>query len=107
MPERHSSSMDHDAGIATDQATKVKPPRMYQVFLLNDDYTPMDFVIWVLQSVFHKDLAEATRLMLDVHRKGQGLCGVFTYDIARTKVYQVKRLAKKEGHPLECLMEEA
>lgn len=73
--------------------------------MLNDDYTPMDFVIFVLQSVFHKPYGESVRLMLDVHKKGKGHCGVFPYDIARTKVYQVHALAEEHGHPLQCLIE--
>jgi ATP-dependent Clp protease adaptor protein ClpS len=75
------------------------------VLLLNDDYTPMEFVVWVLQIVFHKDQEESTRLMLDVHTTGKGLCGVFTYDVARTKAYQVEKLAQEHEHPLQCQLE--
>ena len=78
---------------------------MYRVVLLNDDYTPMEFVVWVLQVVFHKGQEEATRLMLDVHMKGKGVCGVFTLDVARTKAQQVERLARKHDHPLQTELE--
>ena len=78
---------------------------MYGVVLLNDDYTPMEFVVWVLRVVFHKEQAEATRLMLDVHTKGKGLCGVFTYDVARSKAVQVEGLAAKHDYPLKCRLE--
>ncbi|MFO1519554.1 MAG: ATP-dependent Clp protease adapter ClpS [bacterium] len=107
MSEEKHWQDDEDSGIQTitEEKQEVKKPNLYRVILLNDDYTPMDFVVWVLQSVFHKPQEEATRLMLDVHQKGQGLCGVFTYDVAQTKVYQVKSLAQKYGHPLECIME--
>ncbi len=104
------STHEEDGGeggfqVLTEKRTQVKKPNLYRVLLINDDYTPMDFVIWILQTVFHKATAEATRLMWDVHTKGQGLCGIFTYDIAQTKVYEVKSLAKKHEHPLECVME--
>ncbi|RMD83960.1 MAG: ATP-dependent Clp protease adapter ClpS, partial [Candidatus Dadabacteria bacterium] len=80
-------------------------PRMYRVVLLNDDYTPMDFVVWVLRCVFHKPHDEATRLMLEVHTRGRGVCGVYTYDVARTKAKQVETLAAKHEHPLRCDVE--
>ncbi len=78
---------------------------MYGVSLLNDDYTPMEFVVWVLRVVFHKDESEATRLMLDVHTKGKGLCGIFSYDVARTKAAQVETLASKHDHPLKTQLD--
>lgn len=90
-----------------EEATVLKPPSMYRVILLNDDFTPMDFVIFVLQEYFHKDTEAATRIMLKVHREGKGVCGVFPKDIASTKVEQVVRHARQEGHPLQCTMEEA
>ena len=96
---------EEDGQVTTEHSHEVKEPSMYRVVLLNDDYTPMEFVVWILQTVFHKPLEEATRLMLDVHTKGQGLCGTYTFDVARTKVFQSKSLAKEHGHPLECLME--
>lgn len=79
---------------------------MYRVFLHNDDYSTMDFVIEVLISIFHKPAADATRIMLDVHKKGMGICGVYTYDIAVTRVARVHQLAKKREFPLKCSLEE-
>src|SRR4029453_10338668 len=92
--------------IATEEKVKTKPPPLYRVVLVNDDYTPMDFVVWILKTVFHKPEQEAILLMLDVHRKGRGICGGFPYDVAQTKVVQGKAIAKKHEHPLECTMEE-
>ncbi len=93
----------------TNVATKAKPqtkkPSMYKVFLMNDDYTPMEFVIMVLEAVFNKSREEATRIMLHVHQKGLGLCGVYTYEIAETKVAQVMSAARQAQHPLQCTME--
>ena len=80
---------------------------MYRVFLHNDDYSTMDFVIEVLISIFHRPAADATRIMLDVHKKGKGVCGVYTYDIAVTRVARVHQLAKKREFPLKCSLEEA
>ena len=94
-----------EGGAGTDQ--EIREPRLYRVVLLNDDYTTMDFVIEVLVTVFHKPAAEATKIMLDVHRCGKGTCGVFTYDIAATKVSLVHRLARKREFPLRCSLEEA
>ena len=91
-----------------DEAESIlKPPPMYKVILLNDDYTPMDFVIHILQEYFHKDRETAVRIMLKVHHEGQGVCGVYSKDIASTKVDQVLKHARKDGHPLQCTMEEA
>jgi len=106
--DKKAERPEDESGIQTitEEEVEVKRPHLYKVLLLNDDYTPMDFVVWVLQKVFHKTLAVATRLMLDVHRKGKGLAGVFPFDIARTKVFQVKTLAQKYEHPLECIMED-
>jgi len=78
---------------------------MYGVVLLNDDYTPMEFVVWILRVVFHKSQDEATRLMLQVHNLGRGVCGVFTYDVARSKAVQVEALARKHEHPLQARLE--
>ncbi len=89
------------------EETVLKPPPMYKVVLLNDDFTPMDFVIFILQEYFHKDTETATRIMLKVHHEGKGVCGIFPRDIASTKVKQVIRHARQEGHPLQCTMEEA
>jgi ATP-dependent Clp protease adaptor protein ClpS len=84
----------------------VKPPPLYQVALLNDDYTPMEFVVAVIQEYFNKDRETATQIMLSVHRHGKGVCGVFSKDIACTKVEFVLTHARKAGHPLQCVMEE-
>ncbi len=89
------------------EETVLQPPPMYKVILLNDDFTPMDFVIFILQEYFHKDIQTATRIMLKVHHEGKGVCGIFPRDIASTKVKQVIRHARQEGHPLQCTMEEA
>lgn len=86
---------------------RLQEPRLYRVVLHNDDYTTMDFVIDVLISVFHKPAAEAMQIMLDVHKKGKGICGVYTYDIAATKVAQVHELAMRRELPLKCSLEEA
>ena len=89
------------------EETKLKPPQLYRVILLNDDYTPMEFVILVLESFFNKSSEEATRIMLHVHQKGVGVCGVFTYEVAETKVQQVMDLARQHQHPLQCTLEKA
>jgi ATP-dependent Clp protease adaptor protein ClpS len=86
---------------------EIDEPPMYKVVLHNDDYTTMEFVVDVLQTVFHKPPAEAARIMLTVHRNGHGVCGVFTREVAETKVEMVGHLAKKNGFPLRCTMEEA
>lgn len=80
-------------------------PPMYKVFLLNDDYTTMDFVVEILRAVFHKPLQEATRIMLSVHQNGMGLCGVYSYEVAETKVNTVHMLAREHEFPLKCAME--
>ncbi|WP_153100897.1 ATP-dependent Clp protease adapter ClpS [Paraburkholderia hayleyella] len=89
------------------QTRKLKPPSMYRVVLLNDDFTPMEFVVMIVQEYFSKDRETATQIMLKVHREGRGVCGVYTRDIASTKVEQVVTHARQAGHPLQCLMEEA
>ena len=86
---------------------EIKEPKLYRVILHNDNYTTMDFVIEILISIFHKPAAEATRIMLDVHKKGKGICGVYQYDIAATKVAQVHTLANRREFPLKCSLEEA
>ena len=88
------------------QRSKLQPPKMYKVLLLNDDYTPMDFVIDVLQRFFSLDTEQATRIMLKVHNEGRGVCGVFPRDIAATKVERVSAYARQNQHPLACVMEE-
>lgn len=92
-------------GTATKARQKVKRPSMYRVLLLNDDYTPMEFVVMVLQKVFHKSQDDATRIMLHVHTQGIGECGVYPYEVAETKVTQVMDLARRNQHPLQCVME--
>jgi ATP-dependent Clp protease adaptor protein ClpS len=91
--------------VITRTRTQTKKPSMYRVLLLNDDYTPMDFVINVLRKYFNKGPEEATRIMLHVHQHGVGECGVFTYEVAETKVTQVMDYARKHQHPLQCIME--
>jgi ATP-dependent Clp protease adaptor protein ClpS len=86
--------------------TRLKPPPMYKVMLLNDDFTPMDFVVEVLQQFFSKSREQATQIMLKIHNEGSGLCGVFPRDIAETKVNQVMTFAQEHQHPLQCVMEE-
>ena len=88
-------------------AAKTKKPSLYRVLLLNDDYTPMEFVVFILERFFGKGREEATRLMLQVHQKGIGTCGVYAFDIAETKVVQVMDCAKENEHPLQCRMEKA
>ena len=86
---------------------KVKPPKLYKVVLLNDDYTPMEFVVELLEKFFHMPHAKATDIMLQVHHHGKGVCGIFTHEIAETKVTQVNQYSKSNQHPLMCIMEEA
>jgi len=88
------------------EKAKVKPPPLYKVLLLNDDYTPMDFVVVVLQTVFALSREKATQVMLQVHREGMGVCGTFTREVAAAKVDQVIDIARKHQHPLQCTMEE-
>ncbi|GGK29960.1 hypothetical protein GCM10011322_15590 [Salinarimonas ramus] len=91
--------------IITRTKPRTKKPNLYRVLLLNDDYTPMEFVIHVLERFFHKSREDATRIMLHVHHNGVGECGVFTYEVAETKVTQVMDFARKHQHPLQCVME--
>jgi ATP-dependent Clp protease adaptor protein ClpS len=99
--------IDHESDIATKERQKVEEPPLFKVFLHNDDYTTMDFVVMVLQAVFNKDAAAATEIMLNVHKKGLGLAGVYTMDVAETKVAVVHDLSRKNEHPLRCTMEKA
>ena len=97
-----------DNGVVVEEARpQVKQPPLYQVVLLNDDYTPMEFVVDVLEKFFALNRPAATRIMLEVHTKGKGVCGVFTYEIAETKVAQVTTYARDNQHPLMCTLEEA
>ena len=97
--------LDGDGGVATVVKKKFKKPALYKVLLHNDDYTTMEFVVFVLQNVFGKSEDEATAVMLKVHKEGFGVCGVYTYEIAETKAQKVTELAKEEGHPLLCTVE--
>ena len=92
-------------GLATRTRPKTQKPSLYKVLLLNDDYTPMEFVIHVLKAFFQMDTDQATRVMLHVHQKGVGVCGIFTYEVAETKVTQVMDFAQKNQHPLQCTLE--
>ncbi|HBR97121.1 MAG TPA: ATP-dependent Clp protease adapter ClpS [Gammaproteobacteria bacterium] len=97
-----------DGGLAVETAKpKLKKPPLYQVILMNDDYTPMEFVVQVLETFFAMDREKATRVMLQVHTRGKGVCGVFTRDIAESKVHQVNQFSRENQHPLLCDMEEA
>lgn len=89
------------------KAERLKPPPMYQVILLNDDYTPMEFVVHVLQKIFGKNQEDAMRIMLMVHHEGKGVCGVYPHDVAATKIHQVTQFARSRQHPLQCVMEPA
>ena len=92
-------------GVVVKAKPKTKKPSMYKVLMLNDDYTPMEFVVHILERFFHKTREEATRIMLHVHRRGVGVCGVFTYEVAETKVTQVMDFARQHQHPLQCTLE--
>jgi ATP-dependent Clp protease adaptor protein ClpS len=94
-----------DSAVLERVPQKTKPPQMYQVLMLNDDYTPMEFVVLVIQEFFNKDRETATQIMLKIHLDGKGICGVYTRDVAATKVDQVMDAANKAGHPLQCVAE--
>ena len=96
---------DGEVGIATKTKPKTKKPSMYKVLMLNDDYTPMEFVVHVLKRFFSMDTDEATRVMLHVHQRGVGVCGIFSYEVAETKVNQVMDFARQNQHPLQCTLE--
>jgi ATP-dependent Clp protease adaptor protein ClpS len=100
---------DQGNGVGSAVITQVKPktqkPSLYRVLLLNDDYTPMEFVVYVLEQFFNKSREDATRIMLHVHQHGVGVCGVFTFEVAETKVAQVIDAARRNQHPLQCTME--
>ena len=96
-----------ETGVATKTRTKPKKPNQYKVLMLNDDYTPMEFVVIVLKRFFNMDLEQATRVMLHVHQRGVGVCGIFPYEIAETKVNQVMDFARENQHPLQCTLEKA
>jgi Uncharacterized conserved protein len=102
-----SMDSEQEGEVLTRSDEELKEPEEYSVLLLNDDYTTMEFVVSVLMTVFHKALPEATRIMLDVHKKGKGTVGIYSYDIAVTKINQVHQLARQNGFPLKCTMEKA
>lgn len=95
----------HETGTLVREKPKVKKPSLFKVVLLNDDYTPQEFVVWLLEAVFNKSSDEAVSIMLHVHQNGVGICGVYTFEVAETKVSHVMELARQEGHPLQCIME--
>ncbi|MDH3619377.1 MAG: ATP-dependent Clp protease adapter ClpS [Gammaproteobacteria bacterium] len=105
-PDQHEQHDGHD--LAVEEARpKLKQPPLYRVVLINDDFTPMEFVVEILESVFGMERTRATQVMLEVHTKGKGVCGVFNYEIAETKVAQVMGIAEQHQHPLLCTMEES
>ena len=103
-PEREDDPRE-GVGTITKTAPKVARPSLYKVLLLNDDYTPQEFVVWLLEQIFQKSQEDAVRIMLHVHQTGIGICGVYTYEVAETKVAQVMELARRNEHPLQCTME--
>jgi len=106
--ERRKQQNSHDDGLALQEAKpKLKRPPLYKVLLINDDYTPMEFVVDILQKIFGMDREKATQIMLHVHTRGVGVCGVFSRDIAETKVALVNQFSRENQHPLKCTMEEA
>ena len=110
-PDAGDDDVDNDdrtgAGLATKTLTRTKTPTPYRVLMLNDDYTPMEFVVLCLQRFFRMGIEDATRVMLHVHQKGVGVCGVFSYEVAETKVSQVTDFARQNQHPLQCTLEKA
>jgi ATP-dependent Clp protease adaptor protein ClpS len=111
MADRRDGDGDSDGdtgiGVATKTRARTKQPTPYRVLMLNDDYTPMEFVVLCLQRFFRMDMEQATRVMLHVHQRGVGVCGVFSYEVAETKVAQVTDFARQNQHPLQCTLEKA
>jgi len=103
--DKRSNGSGPNTGVIVQTKPKTKKPSMYKVLMLNDDYTPMEFVVHVLERFFHKSREEATQIMLHVHQRGVGICGVFTYEVAETKVTQVMDFARRHQHPLQCTLE--
>jgi ATP-dependent Clp protease adaptor protein ClpS len=99
------SDEKHESVLVAEPKTRTARPPFYKVLLLNDDFTPMDFVVLILKQVFHKPHEDAIRIMLEVHNAGAGTCGVFTRDVAETKIDQVAAISRKNEHPLQCVME--
>jgi ATP-dependent Clp protease adaptor protein ClpS len=107
MPDHPSNGIKTDDLSRADTDIDFEEPKMYKVVLHNDHYTTMEFVVEILIAIFHKPAAEATKIMLDVHKKGKGICGVYTYDIAATRVSRVHALARQKEFPVQCSLEEA
>ncbi|MDC0178514.1 ATP-dependent Clp protease adapter ClpS [Woeseiaceae bacterium] len=109
MAEHEKNDLHHDGhDLAVEEVRpKLKRPPLFRVVLINDDYTPMEFVVEILESVFGMERQRATRVMLEVHTKGKGICGCYSYEIAETKVAQVMGIAQQQQHPLMCMMEES
>ena len=105
--DQNNNNEEFQKGLLLDIKPKTKKPSMYNVLLMNDDYTPMEFVVMVLEKIFNKKQEEATQIMLHVHQKGIGICGTFTYEVAESKCKAVIDLAKKNEHPLQCTMEKS
>ena len=113
MADESINNSENDWGVGTEGATRVlirpkektKTPSFYKVIILNDDFTPRDFVVHILQKFFRKNETQATQLMMDVHNKGSGIAGVFTFEIAETKAFQVNDYSRQQGHPLRCVAE--
>ena len=107
MPDINIPDVLHRNSVSLKTRPEVKEPKLYKVIVHNDDYTTMDFVVWVIMDVFHKPAAESTKIMLEVHNNGSGIAGIYTLDIAVTKISRVHELAKANGYPLRCSTEEA
>ncbi len=105
MSKNKRGGLGPSTSVVTKTRPETKKPSMYKVLLLNDDYTPMEFVVQVLEQLFHKGHEEATRIMLHVHQRGLGICGVFPFDVAETKVAQVMDASRRNQHPLQCTLE--
>lgn len=101
-----TTNQQFDTGVLTREKTKTKKPSQYKVLLHNDDYTPMDFVVGILTEIFHRSEPEAVQIMLNVHKKGVGVAGIYPLQIAETKVHKVHQLARSHKHPLKCSLEE-
>ena len=104
MSNLNNNHLDESTLIKVDKKVKTKKPSLYQVLMLNDDYTPMDFVVTLLKRFFNKSHKEAFQIMLEVHKKGSSICGVYNYEIAETKTYQVINFSRENGHPLRCVL---
>lgn len=105
MTDENGEGNRPGTNVATRHKPKTKKPSLYKVLMLNDDFTPMEFVVYCLERFFQKNREEATRIMLHVHQKGVGICGVYSYEVAETKVSQVMDFARQNEHPLQCTME--